>query len=56
MEILQVAENWKFLNSLKKFHMRNTYKTKKKYVYITPSPITPLTVPYYCTVRHTHKS
>jgi len=57
MEILQVAENSKFLNTLGKFHMRNTYKTKKPVHYTKPHyPNYPLS-PYRTFLQYvTHES
>ena len=55
MEIMQVAESEKFLNTMGKLRMWKFYKTKKTYMYITRTLITPLPLSpesTFFTVRH----
>jgi hypothetical protein len=53
MEILQVAENEKFLNTLGKLHTWNAYKTKN--IYIIPLHLFPAPYIFYST-SHTRAS
>jgi hypothetical protein len=58
MEILQVVENEKFLNTVGKFHTWNVYKTNKNMCTLHSTPLPHYTVTPYRTILQyvVHKS